>query len=106
MTQTISFVFIAVFAILQVVDTVTTYKVLSSGKGVEANKIMAWLFEKFGVLPSLIIFKLVVIALFAGCTIYLPQIYSPMEIICPVILGLLDAFYLWVAVNNVKVLKS
>jgi hypothetical protein len=89
-----------------VVDTITTYKALSSGIGVEKNKIMAWLFEKFGVLPSLIIFKLIAVALMAGCCVYLPQIYQPMEIICPVILGLLDAFYLWVAVNNVKVLKS
>ena len=95
-----------IFAILQVVDIITTYKVLSSGIGVEKNKIMAWLFEKFGVLPSLIIFKLIVIALFAGCSIYLPQIYPPMEIIWAVVLGLMDAFYLWVAVNNVKVLKS
>lgn len=95
-----------IFAALQVVDIITTYKVLSSGKGVEANKFMAWAFEKFGVLPSLIIFKLIAVALMAGCCVYLPQIYQPMEIICPVILGLLDAFYLWVAVNNVKVLKS
>ena len=106
MNQTVIVVLFAVFVGLQVVDTITTYKALSSGIGVEKNKIMAWLFEKFGVLPSLIIFKLIVIALMAGCCVYLPQIYQPMEIICPVILGLLDAFYLWVAVNNVKVLKS
>jgi len=106
MNQTVIVVLFAVFVGLQVVDTITTYKALSSGIGVEKNKIMAWLFEKFGVLPSLIVFKVLVIAIIAGCTIYLPQIYSPMEIIWAVILGLLDAFYLWVAVNNVKVLKS
>jgi len=106
MNQTVIVVLFAVFVGLQVVDTVTTYKVITSGKGVEKNKIMAWLFEKFGVLPSLIIFKLIVIALFAGCSIYLPQIYSPMEIIWAVVLGLMDCFYGWIAVNNVKVLKS
>jgi len=106
MNQTVIVVLFAVFVGLQVVDTITTYKALSSGIGVEKNKIMAWLFEKFGVLPSLIIFKLIVIALFAGCSIYLPQIYSPMEIIWAVVLGLLDCFYGWIAVNNVKVLKS
>jgi len=47
-----------------------------------------------------------VVAIIAGCSIYLPQIYPPMEIIWAVVLGLMDAFYLWVAVNNVKVLKS
>ncbi len=106
MNQPIVLMFFVIFAALQLADIITTYKVLSSGKGAEANKIMAWLFEKFGVLPSLIVFKVLVIAIIAGCTIYLPQIYSPMEIIWAVILGLLDAFYLWVAVNNVKVLKS
>ena len=106
MNQTVIVVLFAVFVGLQVVDTITTYKALSSGIGVEKNKIMAWLFEKFGVLPSLIIFKLIAVALVVGCCVYLPQFYQPMEIIWPVILGLLDAFYLWVAVNNVKVLKS
>jgi len=106
MTQTISFVFIAVFAILQVVDTVTTYKVLSSGKGVEANKFMAWAFARFNVLPTMIVLKAFAVALLSVCAYYLPQFYAPVEIPFMVIIGLLDCFYGWIAVNNVKVLKS
>ena len=106
MNQTVIVVLFAVFVGLQVVDTITTYKVLSSGKGVEANKFMAWAFARFNVLPTMIVLKAFAVALLSVCAYYLPQFYAPVEIPFMVIIGMLDCFYGWIAVNNVKVLKS
>ena len=63
MNQTVIVVLFAVFVGLQVVDIITTYKVLSSGKGVEANKFMAWAFARFNVLPTMIVLKAFAVAL-------------------------------------------
>ena len=95
-----------IFAALQLADIITTYKVLSSGKGVEANKFMAWAFARFNVLPTMIVLKAFAVALLSVCAYYLPQFYAPVEIPFMVIIGMLDCFYGWIAVNNVKVLKS
>jgi len=84
----------ALFALLQCIDLYTTYTILKSGKGHEANPILAWVFSKIGYPTGLAIFKLlcVIIGFFL-----MPYWYA---------LAILNALYVWVAYNNYKVLKD
>jgi hypothetical protein len=55
---------LAIFAVLQVLDTYTTVKVLSQG-GRELNPVLAAAFAEFGPIPVLIVMKAAVIAALA-----------------------------------------
>lgn len=84
-----------VFVLLQAADAVTTTIVLDKG-GREANPVMNWLFDKLEVIPTFIVTKGVVIALF----------WHYAEAI-PVALWLaMIAFYAWVVYNNLGVIEK
>jgi hypothetical protein len=82
------------FALLQCIDLYTTYTILKTGKGYEANPVLAWVFSKIGYPTGLVIFKglCVIIGFFL-----MPYWYA---------LAILNVLYLWVAYNNFKVLKE
>ena len=82
----------ALFVILQCIDFYTTYTILKTGKGHEANPILAWVFSKIGYPLGLVVFKglCIVIGFFL-----LPYWYA---------LALLNVLYLWVVWNNYKVM--
>lgn len=54
---------LAVFILLQIADAYTTHRVLAQG-GYERNRLLAVLFERFGHIPVLAVFKGIVIVLF------------------------------------------
>lgn len=83
------------FALLQLADAVTTIIVLDKG-GREANPVMNWLFDKFEVIPTFIITKGVVIALF--------WYYS--EAIPLAVWLAMIAFYSWVVYNNLGIIEK
>ena len=85
---------LTLFALLQLCDFYTTYAIIKSGKGHEANPILAKLFDKIGYVQGLTIAKL--LAIVVGFFL-LPYWY---------ILAILDALYIWVVINNYKVLKG
>jgi len=76
------------FVILQLADIYTTKTILNDG-GRELNPLMAKAFEKFGVLPSLVVSKSVVAVL---VYLYVQQ--------HEVVMSLLVLFYLIVISNN------
>ena len=76
------------FVILQLADIYTTKTILDDG-GREVNPVMAKLFEKFGVLPSLVVSKIVVAVL---VYLYVQQ--------HEIVMSLLVLFYLIVISNN------
>jgi hypothetical protein len=80
------------FALLQCIDLYTTYTILKTGKGYEANPVLAWVFSKIGYPTGLVVIKglCVIIGFFL-----LPYWYA---------LALLNALYLWVIWNNYKVM--
>jgi hypothetical protein len=84
----------ALFVLLQCIDLYTTYTIIKTGKGHEANPILAWVFDKIGYPTGLVVFKglCIVIGFFL-----LPYWYA---------LAILNALYLWVAYNNYKVLTK
>ena len=53
-----------IFILLQIADSLTTVHILKNG-GSEINPLMNNLFQKFGMIPSLIVMKLIVIGLLA-----------------------------------------
>ena len=83
----------AFFVLLQCGDFYTTYTVIKTGKGHEANPILAWVFSKIGYPIGLIIVK--VSAIVIG--FFLLQYWYA--------LALLDILYVWVLFNNYKILK-
>jgi len=86
--------FLLAFIILQIFDIVTTYITLSTNKGNEVNPIMKFLFDKFGILPSLIIFKSAVV-------IFLSIFYTQLPLYFWIIITLLS---FGVVLNNSWVL--
>lgn len=80
---------------LQVADIVTTIIALR-GKATESNPVLKKLMDAIGVVPALLLMKGVAIAFF----LYV-QNAVPVGI-----LWVLCAFYIWVIVNNVKVIRK
>ncbi len=84
-------------AILQILDGMSTYEVLKSQKGVEANVLMKWLFERIGVIPTFVVTKTALMGVvIAACLLY-PSIYLSG------VLVLIIGGYLWVVSNNLKI---
>ena len=85
-----------VVIVLQLLDILTTYLCLTKGNGYEANKLLAKLFDKVGLLPGLFLVK--------GAFIVLLWVTAPLV---PIeLLYVISAGYVWVVYNNLKVLNS
>jgi hypothetical protein len=84
----------ALFVLLQCVDFYTTYTIIKTGKGHEANPILAKIFDKIGYPAGLAIVK--GMAIVVGFLL-LQYWYA---------LAILDILYVWVIFNNIKVMKG
>jgi uncharacterized protein YacL len=95
----INYILLGIFAALQIGDAWTTIKALSNKKGVEANPILAWLFDKIGLVTGLVLIKVVAI----GAIGYL--IYSTPPTLVTFILVVLNAIYGYVVYLNYRIGK-
>jgi hypothetical protein len=77
---------------LQAIDAISTIVLLQRPGFAEGNKILAKLFDKFGIVPTLVVIK----GSFIAWVLYF-QAELPQEI-----LAVLCAGYVWVVYNNVK----
>jgi hypothetical protein len=93
----INYILLAIFIALQAGDFYTTYNILKTGKGYEANPILKWVFSKIGYVTGLAIVKGLAIAL----GIYAAQFWNGFYILVPCIV-----LYAWVVWNNYKVLTK
>ena len=84
----------ALFVLLQCMDFYTTYTIIKTGKGHEANPILATLMAKLDMAGVLAFFKLACILIGVALLQYW---YA---------LALLDSLYVWVIYNNLKVLRG
>ena len=84
----------ALFVLLQCGDFYTTYTIIKTGKGHEANPILATLMAKFDMAGVLAFFKVACILIAIMLT---PYWYA---------LAILDILYVWVIFNNLKVLRG
>jgi hypothetical protein len=89
-------ILLVLFIALQIGDFYTTYKIIKSGVGHEANPILAKLFAKIGYVWGLSLAKGFAVVIGLGIA-YLSNNLYPMAI--------LVLFYVWVIYNNIKVLK-
>lgn len=89
----LTFVLLAVFALLQVSDIYTTHRILSQG-GRELNPVLGPLFEAFGHLPVLIVFKTAVVV---AAWVFLRQ--------WPLAIAALCALYVVVVASNWRQIK-
>ena len=77
---------------LQAIDAISTIVLLQRPGFAERNKLLAKLFAKFGIVPTLVVIK----GSFIAWVLYF-QAELPQEI-----LGVLCAGYVWVVYNNIK----
>ena len=90
----INYILFAVFVALQIGDAWTTIQCLKSGKGHEANGLMAWLFNKIGMVQALMITKVGI----CGVAWILKDI--------ALAIGVIDVLYAYVVYQNYKILKA
>jgi len=85
---------LVLFILLQIGDFATTYLAIQSGKGHEANPLIASLFDKIGVIPTLSIYKIIGIA----CGIYLMNYW--------IVLLVLNLIFIYVVYQNYQIYKK
>ena len=56
--MTLVYTLFALFVLLSIADGITTYRALKRPKTREANRVMRWLFDHFGIHQTLIVSKL------------------------------------------------
>lgn len=103
----INYILLAIFTVLQIADIVTTIKVLKRPDRKEGNKIMAWLMDKIGIVPTLIIPKtLAVLILGYAAYLYpgLPDTTGTWPHILSGVLICWSGFYVLVVRNNKQLL--
>ena len=84
---------LSIFVVLQLGDIYTTHKILQGG-GYERNPILAKLFDRFGVLPTLLVSKTVIVVL---VLLVLKD--------WPWTVAALDVFYAGIVINNLIQIK-
>ena len=93
----INYILLAIFIALQAGDFYTTYTIIKTGKGYEANPILRWVFDRIGYVASLAIFKGLAVVI----GIALVQYWNSFYFFIPCI-----ALYTWVVWNNYKVMTK
>lgn len=84
------------FVIVSVLDVISTYHALKDGKAKEANPVMAFLFNKAGLMPSLLAMKAGAIAV----------VWYTMGEYSVYILPVIIAVYLRIIWNNVSIYRQ
>ena len=80
---------------LNLADAYTTYMSITTGVGKEGNPVMAWLFDKIGIIPGLALSKILLL----GCL--WPLQYHPAG---PYVIGLVCCIYIAIVLNNLSVI--
>ena len=90
----INYILLTIFIALQCGDFYTTYTIIKTGKGHEANPILATLMDKLDMAGVLAFFKLSAIVI---AVMLMDYWYA---------LAALDILYIWVVYNNYQVLTE
>lgn len=97
------FALLILLAVLNILDAILTWKVIKLGSiRNERNPLARWIFKIIGPIPGMILLKgialVIIIYVMVFYKKFLPDIYS-FSII-------LNAFYLYIVINNISVLKK
>jgi hypothetical protein len=93
------------FALLQVADIYTTHRILSQG-GRELNPVMAWLFEKFGHLPALVVVKGIVVRLVARYMVGVTAVAFGYNIAGDTVLAAFCIIYILIVFHNFNQIRD
>jgi len=89
-----TYILFAIFIILQFLDFWTTYHVIQSGKGHEGNAVMAWLFDKLGIIGGFVLTK----------TCAMIAMWFIKDVLIAIII--LDVLYAYVVYQNYQILRK
>lgn len=94
-----NYILFALFLILQFLDFWTTYNVIKLGKGHEGNPIMAWLFDKIGIIGGFAFIKTVMLII-VGYIVYTVPVNASIFA-----LTIFNVLYAYVVYQNYRILK-
>ena len=92
----INWILFAIVVILQGLDAWSTALALKKPGIIEGNKLVAWMMNRIGVLPALLIIKTLFCGALAGAVFYAPSVYLT------VMLAAVIAAYGVIVVNNFR----
>ncbi len=98
----INWILLAMITVLQALDVYTTWRALRNPGNCEANKIMARLMAWIGVLPALIVTKLLFIVILAAAVLWTSLYAAAYAYILTCTLCLVLGGYALVAGNNFR----
>lgn len=86
------------FVVLQVLDVVSTTLALKKPNIVESNKLLKWLMDRVGIVPALVLSKVVAVLIVAAIYLLLPdyRLYLVIGV------GVTIPWYVYVIVGNFK----
>ncbi|HJV54317.1 MAG TPA: DUF5658 family protein [Noviherbaspirillum sp.] len=93
-----------VLVLLQIADVCTTWHIIRSGIGHEANRLIARIIDDIGLLPGLVLPKVLVMVP-AYMSAITPLDVRWVDLTQTGILAALVLFYVWVVANNVRVIR-
>ena len=94
--QNLSYIILVIFIILQIGDIITTIKALKTHTNVESNPIIKFIMGKIGIIPTLLLTKIIVIGILFSAMFFYPST------LLTILIGMLDILYCWVVWNNTK----
>lgn len=94
----------SVLVLLQIADVCTTWHIIHAGIGREANRLLARLIDDIGLLPGLVLPKVLVMVP-AYMSAITPLAVRWVDLTQTGILAALVLFYVWVVTNNVRVIR-
>jgi hypothetical protein len=99
-------VVIYVLVMIQLLDLITTWVGISSGRAKESNPRLKWLMDKFGWKIILVVVKLTLAGISVGMLWMSAGAALWLQWSIWVVLGLLATYYVLVIVNNINVLDK
>jgi hypothetical protein len=98
MRQYLFFIVYGIFVVVNILDCVTTVRALKNG-AMEANPLMKKAMTIIGVIPALVIMKIIALGVVAAAYVFVPPVRAWM----PVIIGLFSLAYAAVVFNNYRI---
>lgn len=98
MGQYIFYIVYGIFVVINILDCVTTIRALKNG-ATEANPMMKKAMTIIGVIPALVIMKIIALGVVAAAYVFVPLVRDWM----PIIVVLLCVAYTAVVLNNYRI---
>lgn len=92
------YIIFSLFLLTQILDVVSTILALKRPNVVEKNPLLRWLMEKIGIVPALILTKVVAVLILAAIYLLLPEY----RLYLMIGIGITIPWYAYVVIGNFK----